>query len=155
MIINAYNIDTTNSFQTVKVWDNESDPIKKERLLIGKIIGEDSYPWLVLDTEGETESYRYMEYIGEKSILGRLSSGDILIKEDYKVKVVAVIGELVFITTRDMKEAGDYLLKSELINKGYTLADEEKEEDLIHLTIQDISDGKGKGIKPELIRIKE
>ena len=160
MIFKNFKFDSANAFRVVLVWDNEDDP-KKEKLLIGRSIDETNYPWIVLDTDGTTEEYRHIEFVGERSITQGLMFGDIIKKDTLicKRKILGVTDEVVFVSSNDNYDETDgvYTVK-ELINNGYKLFIEdsgEEKPELVHLTIQDISDGKGKGIAHELIRIKE
>lgn len=70
-------------------------------------------------------------------------------------KILGICGDVIFIS--ELNECnistGHYTL-NELINKGYKLYNEQPQE-IVELTIQDISKGKGKGVDPKLIRIKE
>lgn len=83
------------------------------------------------------------------------AEGDILVQGSNQRKIAFIHNNVMLLTNLEETSAtGPYTVKTIEV-AGWKLKDEPKEEKLIELTIQDISDGKGKGIPAHLIRIKE
>jgi hypothetical protein len=94
-----------------------------------------------------------------RTIEDGLEEGDIIVSTNNQRKVLGICGQVILISVSNKfnRAAGSFTL-SELIDNSYQLVQPEsdpKSQDLVHLTIQDISEGKGKGIDPKLLRIKE
>jgi len=92
-----------------------------------------------------------------KTIKDGLKEGDVIVKRNNSRKVLGVCGKVIFISSSNdynKTAGGGYTLK-ELITSNYNLLVPKSTEKPVYLTLQEISDGKGKGIPSHLIKIKE
>ena len=81
-----------------------------------------------------------------------VDEGDILVDEDgYKMKVLGRCGDVVLLSGKGI--SADWYTIQQIV-KNFKLTNQPIEK-LVHLTIQDISEGKGKGVDPKLLRVKE
>jgi hypothetical protein len=85
-----------------------------------------------------------------------LVQGDIVIDADNdKYEVLGICGRVIFLSDdNNFNVASNQFTLEELINFDYKLYQPE-EEDIVELTFQEISEGKGKGVNPKLLKIKE
>lgn len=90
-----------------------------------------------------------------RTIEDGLKVGDIIENNNNSRKILAVV-DLIYIVSnsKNYGTANISFTLGELIESKYKLKQPKIEDEVIELTIQDISEGKGKGIDPKLIRIK-
>ena len=83
-----------------------------------------------------------------------VDEGDMLVDSDgKKYKVLGRCGDVVFKSyPYEYGRASSFICSIQKIKDNFKFAGEEK---LVHLTIQDISEGKGKSVDPKLLRVKE
>jgi hypothetical protein len=93
-----------------------------------------------------------------RTIEDGLVQGDVIVTSSRKAKILGVCGD-VFIRSwlGDFDTASSVHTLKELILDGWKLESEltAQEPALVELTIQDISEGKGAGVDPKFIRIKD
>jgi hypothetical protein len=95
-----------------------------------------------------------------RTIEDGLVQGDVIVNaKGYKVEILGIAGEAIFTSfSDDLGRACQTIeTKANLIKKGWKLELEStaQEPALVELTIQDISEGKGAGVDPKFIRIKD
>ena len=156
-----YEIDCTGYPKEMYVWDEDGE--KQKRLVFGKSTNEFNYPYLTISGDSP-EDPEYMEYAEDiikerRSIEDGLQEGDEITKYSnsyHEIRwVLGVCGSGILLSALNNKnKASVWWTKDELIADGWELKTDYPEEE-VHLSIQDISEGKGKGIDPKLIRIKE
>ena len=152
MIFDKFKIDTTNAFREVLAWDGNEDSAEPA-LLVGKNLTDNDYPWIVIKN-GESEDFKYIKFLPRKGIIDSVITGDILIDQggDRRKVLVAFTDVCILSAENEFNEAGSNYTVKELLEEGWEIEGAPLEE-LVHLTIQDISDGKGKGIDPSLIEL--
>jgi transposase len=107
-------------------------------------------------TNGRKKQVIYSE---PRTIEDGLKLDDIVIKDNkYERLVLAIVDNIIILSEfDDFYNASNSYTLLELIGYKYALKqpEETKFDELVHLTFKDIKDGKGKGIDPKLIRIKQ
>ena len=83
-----------------------------------------------------------------------LKKGDILVDGDYEIKVLAVVDDVVFVSSFDNFEraSSNNYTKQELQKLGYTIKDA-PDPKIIEVSIDEIA--KFKGVSPDRIRVKK
>lgn len=115
--------------------------------------------WLSEEEINNSTDIQFLTPDHPRTIEDGLRKGDMIAKpEGDKRKVLGVLDDVCFISGIDNHEAVfATCIIQELIKGGWKLVtpEEEKKEELVHLTIKDISEGKGTGVPLHLIRVKE
>lgn len=126
---------------------------------------------IVIVTEDPVAIYTYMLTISEleevhlvafgtklqkRAIIDGVVEGDALLDEDGSIAVVlGVAGKAIFLSEPDDRTKASMIWTlEEIVNAGFKFC-ETPSTRIVELTVQDISAGKGVGIDPSLIRIKE
>ncbi|MBW3021683.1 hypothetical protein KY328_02085 [Candidatus Woesearchaeota archaeon] len=150
-----FNVDTTGYPKVMLCWQgDESEAI--EDVVLGELMDNSLYGYICA-----SDNYINVKPLPDaapRGIKDGLKYGDIVINDEGdQRKVLGVCDEAIFLSHINgfSIAAGSVYSIQELINMGYTLKQPKSELKIVELTIQDISDGKGKGIDPKLIRIKE
>jgi len=142
------------------VWDDGGEV--HERIVLCYANGA-KYPYKTANDEGAIASWQYAKDIAPekpRTIEDGLVHGDVIVDRDgEKSKILGVCGDVFFrssIGDFDVASSYPHTLK-ELIRKGWKLEPEltTEEPEIVELTIQDISEGKGAGVDPKFIRIKD
>ena len=141
------------------VWDDGTREV--ERIVLCVVKGE-KCPYKTVNDEGAIAGWQHARDIAPekpRTIEDGLVQGDVIVDRDGgKTKILGVCGD-VFIRSwiGDFDKASSIYTLKELIRKGWKLESELTTEEpaLVELTIQDISEGKGAGVDPKFIRIKD
>ena len=110
--------------------------------------------WLSEEEINNSTDIQFLTPDRPRTIEDGLRKGDIIIDTDGdRRKILGVIDDVIIPSgTNDYSESGLPCTKQELIGLGYKLVipeEEEKGENKVYLTFEDISAGKGVGIAPE------
>jgi len=151
-----YNFDTTGYPRIMLCWDENNKFNVQECLVLGEHTHDNvKHKYRVLNKHGDIDMFTYVKPITElERTINDVRYGDILLYGSSKFKVLTVIDDIVFLSDSDLQSARSFHSIHDLIDDGYIL-EEIKTSELVHLTFEDISNGKGKGIPPELIRVKK
>jgi len=156
-----YKFNTEGYPKEMLCWDNNEEDADA-RLVLGKDTRTDTkYPYITIDEYGDSVNCKHVKNIpssGPRKIEDGLVEGDVIVNsKGEKRLILGVCGKAIFTSYRGNHDQAYeiFYTLSELISNDYTLFQEENHQQIVELTIQDISDGKGKGIDANLIRIKE
>ena len=127
------------------------------------VVMNDKFPYKTLREDNcEIASWQHARYIAPekpRTIEDGLEQGDVIVSPNGdKSKILGVCGDaLIRSFIGDFDTACNIYTLKELIRKGWKLESESTTEEpaLVELTIQDISEGKGAGVDPKFIRIKD
>lgn len=114
--------------------------------------------WLSEEEINNSTDIQFLTPDRPRTIEDGLRKGDMIKDGSDTRKVLVVIDDVIIPSKQNnYSESGVPYTIKELIDMGYKLVtpEEEKKEELVHLTIKDISEGKGTGVPPHLIRVKE
>lgn len=145
-------------------WDYDENKASEE-LVLCEVPNRD-FGFKCIDLDRDIIEYKNAKDLHStkpRTIEDGLQYGDIIVKDNYKSTILSVHQDIIhksldvaYIESNNhTKCCGTAFTLSKLIEDGWTLKQEQSKPDIVELTIQDISDGKGKGIDPSLIRIKE
>ena len=141
------------------VWDDGGDV--HERIVLCSING-DKYPYRTVNDEGAITVWQHARDISPenpRTIEDGLVQGDVIVSHNgEKSKILGVCGDAFIRSwTGNFDKASNVYTLKDLIRKGWKLESEltAQEPALVELTIQDISEGKGAGVDPKFIRIKD
>ena len=141
------------------VWDYGTGEV--ERIVLCVVKG-DKYPYKTVNDEGAIEGWQHARYIAPekpRTIEDGLGQGDVIVSHNgEKSKILGVCGDAFIRSwTGNFDKASNVYTLKDLIRKGWKLESEltAQEPALVELTIQDISEGKGAGVDPKFIRIKD
>lgn len=142
------------------VWTN--DGRAHERIVLC-CVPRYGHPYLTITDDGIKGSWQHARDITPEKpriIKDGLQQGDVIVnRRSKKVKIMGVVGEAIFTSASNDWDfvCPDIETINKLISKGWTLESEStaQEPAFVELTTQDISEGKGVGVDPKLIRIKE
>jgi hypothetical protein len=143
-------------------WDYDEQDAKEYHVLAKITNSETEFKYKGISNEGYSIAFICAKSlpISNRTLKDGLYQGDIIVdSEGHRIKILGVCGE-VYLTSElnDFSISGSQFKLEELINGEFRLVQEDEdtaESNLVHLTIQDISKGRGKGIDPKRIRIKE
>jgi len=133
-------------------WNYEEKKAIKQFVIYEK--KQDDYPFLCIDKDGDFDCFVNVKPIEEpkpRTIQDGLKYGDIIVNEDGRRKVLAVIDEVIIISYSDnFHETASFYTLRELIQIGYKLEQElqpESEETVFEMTVAEISEALGKNVK--------
>lgn len=142
------------------VWDNGMREVRERIVLC--YVNREKCPYKTVNDEGAIASWQYAKDIAPekpRTIKDGLEQGDVIVFPDgEKAKILGVCGDAFFRSSAgDFDTASSVHTLKELILDGWKLESEltDQEPALVELTIQDISEGKGAGVDPKFIRIKD
>jgi hypothetical protein len=141
-------------------WTHDEQNAAEYHVLAKITNSKSPFKYKAVDNDGYNIVFKHVKSLPNRTIKDGLYQGDIIIdSEGHRIKILGVCGE-VYLTSElnDFSISDNHYTLEELINREFKLVQEDEdttESNLIHLTIQDISEGKGKGIDPKRIRIKE
>ena len=140
------------------VWDNEMREV--ERIVLCVVKG-DNFPYKTINSNGKVAGWQHAKEIATekpRTIEDGLVQGDVIVVSGRKAKILGVCGDAIIRSwLGDFDTASNVHTLKELILDGWKLESESTTEEpaLVELTIQDISEGKGAGVDPKFIRIKD
>lgn len=143
------------------VWD---DGMKEEvERIVLCVVMNSKFPYKTLREDNcEMASWQHAKYIAPekpRTIEDGLIQGDVIVSPNGdKTKILGVCGDAIIRSwLGDFDAASSVHTLKELICNGCKLESEStaQEPKLVELTIQDISEGKGAGVDPKFIRIKD
>jgi hypothetical protein len=140
------------------VWDDSTGEVERIVLCVVK---NDNSPYKTISPEGRLSGWQHASDIAPekpRTIEDGLVQGDVIVTSSRKAKILGVCGDAIIRSwLGDFDTASSVHTLKELILDGWKLESEltAQEPELVELTIQDISEGKGAGVDPKFIRIKD
>ena len=147
------------------VWNDGEELLERIVLCYAN---ESKYPYKTVSDEGRIAGWQHARYIAPekpRTIEDGLVQGDVIVFPDgEKAKILGVCGDVFIISTNGYFDtAADVYTLKELIRNGCNLESESTDQEpvksqfakICELTIPDISEGKGAGVDPKFIRIKD
>jgi hypothetical protein len=143
-------------------WTHDEQNAAEYHVLAKITNSKSPFKYKAVDNDGYNIVFKHVKSlpISNRTLKDGLYQGDIIIdSEGHRIKILGVCGEVYLASElNDFSISGSQFKLEELINGEFKLVKEDEdtaESNLVHLTIQDISEGKGKGVDPKRIRIKE